>query len=171
MSKISPGVLGPPRDTHVRSRPPGGAAPVLCRRLRPQGCRRRVRRHRGLRPAAGRPRGWALARGHACTGRATLISRHLGSGGEFDKAIAEVSVAYAEQNEKDYQALLDVVAAGRIQTVMGLSMGNPRPRLTGPLLRRAPGPRTGSRARVAWRARLAADRLPGSEHPHLPDPR
>lgn len=97
-------------------------------------------RRRGLRPAAGRPRGWALARGHACTGRATLISPYLDSGSEFDKAIAEVSVAYAEPDKKDYQALIDAVAAGRIQAVMGLSTGNPRPRLTGPLLRRAPGP-------------------------------
>src|SRR5260221_973598 len=118
MSKISPGVLSPPRDTHVRSRPPGGAAPVLRRRLRPQGRRRRVGRHRCLRPAAGRPRGWALARGHACTGRATLISCCQGPGGESDKAIAEVSVAYAEQNEKDYRTLLDAVAAGRTQAGM-----------------------------------------------------
>jgi uncharacterized protein (DUF2252 family) len=64
--------------------------------------------------------GWALARGHARTGRATLISGYLGSSSDFDKAIAEFSVAYAEQNERDYQALLDAVAAGRVQAVMGL---------------------------------------------------
>jgi Uncharacterized protein conserved in bacteria (DUF2252) len=65
----------------------------------------------------------------------------LGSGGEFDKAIAQFSVAYAKQNEKDYQALVDAVATGRVQAVMGLSTANPRPRLTGPLLPRArPGP-------------------------------
>jgi uncharacterized protein (DUF2252 family) len=64
--------------------------------------------------------GWALARGHARTGRATLISGYLGSGSDFDKAIAEFSVAYAEQNERDYQALLDAVAAGQVRAVMGL---------------------------------------------------
>jgi uncharacterized protein (DUF2252 family) len=78
--------------------------------------------------------GWALARGHARTGRATLISGYLGSGSEFDKAIAQFSVAYAEQNEKDYQALVDAVATGRVQAVMGLLTANPQPRLTGPLL-------------------------------------
>jgi uncharacterized protein (DUF2252 family) len=79
--------------------------------------------------------GWALARGHARTGRATLISGYLGSGSGFDKAIAQFSVAYAAQNEKDYQALVDAVAAGRVQAVMELLTANPRPRLTGPLLR------------------------------------
>jgi uncharacterized protein (DUF2252 family) len=64
--------------------------------------------------------GWALARGHARTGRATLISGYLGSSSDFDKAIAEFSVAYAEQNERDHQALVDAVATGRIQAVMGL---------------------------------------------------
>jgi hypothetical protein len=75
----------------------------------------------------------------------------LGSGSELDKATAEVSAAHAEQNERDYQALLDAVAAGRIQAVMGLSMGNPRPRLTGPLLRRAPGPGWAQQAPTAYR--------------------
>ncbi len=71
---------------------------------------------------------------HARTGRATLISGYLGSGSEFDRAIAQFSVAYAEQNEKDYQALVDAVATGRVQAVMGLLTANPQPRLTGPLL-------------------------------------
>lgn len=89
--------------------------------------------------------GWALARGHARTGRATLISGYLGSGSEFDKAIAQFSVAYAEQNEKDYQALVDAVATGRVQAVTGLLIANPRPPLTGPLLlsaRARPGHRS-----------------------------
>jgi uncharacterized protein (DUF2252 family) len=87
--------------------------------------------------------GWALARGHARTGRATLISGYLGSGSEFDRAIAQFSVAYAEQNEKDYQALVDAVATGRVQAVMGLLTANPQPRLTGPLL-----PAEGAQRRV-----------------------
>jgi hypothetical protein len=87
--------------------------------------------------------GWALARGHARTGRATLISGYLGSGGEFDKAIAQFSAAYAEQNDNDFPALVDAVAAGRVQAVMGLLTANPRPRLTGPLL-----PAEGAQRRV-----------------------
>jgi uncharacterized protein (DUF2252 family) len=64
--------------------------------------------------------GWALARGHARTGRATLISGYLGSGESFDHAIADFSVAYAHQNQQDYQKLFDAVAAGRVQAVTGL---------------------------------------------------
>jgi uncharacterized protein (DUF2252 family) len=64
--------------------------------------------------------GWALARGHARTGRATLISGYLGSGEAFDHAIADFSVAYAHQNQQDFQKLVDAVAVGRIQAVMGL---------------------------------------------------
>ena len=32
----------------------------------------------------------------------------------FDRAIADFSVAYADQNERDYQALLDARDSGRI---------------------------------------------------------
>jgi uncharacterized protein (DUF2252 family) len=64
--------------------------------------------------------GWALARGHARTGRATLVSGYLGSGESFDHAIADFSVAYAHQNQQDFQKLVDAVAAGRVQAVMGL---------------------------------------------------
>jgi uncharacterized protein (DUF2252 family) len=68
----------------------------------------------------GRLCGWALARGHARTGRASMISGYLGSGDGFDNAIADFSIAYADQNQQDYQRLIDAVAAGRIQSVMGL---------------------------------------------------
>ena len=68
----------------------------------------------------GRLCGWALARGHARTGRAAIISGYLGSGESFDHAIADFAVAYADQNQQDYQRLLDAVAAGRVQAVMGL---------------------------------------------------
>jgi len=56
-------------------------------------------------------------------------------------------VVPAEQNEKDYQALVDAVATGRVRAVIGLLTANPRPRLTGPLLLR-PGLRPGPRAAV-----------------------
>jgi uncharacterized protein (DUF2252 family) len=64
--------------------------------------------------------GWALARGHARTGRAALISGYLGTSEAFDHAIADFSVAYADQNERDYQNLTNAVAAGRVHAVMGL---------------------------------------------------
>jgi uncharacterized protein (DUF2252 family) len=64
--------------------------------------------------------GWALARGHARTGRAALISGYLGTSEAFDHAIADFSLAYADQNLRDYQTLTDAVAAGRIHALMGL---------------------------------------------------
>jgi hypothetical protein len=68
----------------------------------------------------GRLCGWALARGHARTGRAALIFGYLGGGKDFDNAIADFALAYADQNEKDYQLLLDAVAGGRVSAVTGL---------------------------------------------------
>jgi uncharacterized protein (DUF2252 family) len=58
--------------------------------------------------------GWALARAHARTGRANLISGYLGSSEDFDHAIADFAVAYAKQNEQDYRLLLDAVSTGRV---------------------------------------------------------
>ncbi len=62
----------------------------------------------------GRLCGWALARGHARTGRATLISGYLGAKEDFDQAIADFAVAYANQNEQDYRRLLEAISAGRL---------------------------------------------------------
>ncbi len=64
--------------------------------------------------------GWALARAHARTGRATLVSGYLGSSETFDQAIAEFAVAYAEQNERDYRRLVDAVASGRVHAMTGV---------------------------------------------------
>ena len=58
--------------------------------------------------------GWALARAHARTGRATMISGYLGTGEVFDHAIADFAIAYADQNEQDYQRLRQAVSAGRV---------------------------------------------------------
>ncbi len=44
----------------------------------------------------GRLCGWALARAHARTGRATMISGYLGTSEVFDHAIADFAVAYAD---------------------------------------------------------------------------
>ncbi|MGI9004602.1 MAG: DUF2252 domain-containing protein [Streptosporangiaceae bacterium] len=68
----------------------------------------------------GRLCGWALARAHARTGRATLINGYLGSRETFDHAIADFAVAYAAQNERDYQRLVDAVASGRVHAMTGV---------------------------------------------------
>ena len=67
----------------------------------------------------GRLCGWALARAHARTGRAAMISGYLGTGEVFDHAIADFAVAYADQNEQDYQRLLQAVSAGRVLATVG----------------------------------------------------
>jgi len=67
----------------------------------------------------GRLCGWALARAHARTGRATMITGYLGGGEDFDQAIADFAVAYAEQNEQDYRRLLNAVSDARVLATVG----------------------------------------------------
>jgi uncharacterized protein (DUF2252 family) len=57
---------------------------------------------------------WALARAHARSGDRIAIAAYLGRGSHFDRALVEFSHAYAEQNERDYQALARAVKSGRI---------------------------------------------------------
>ena len=65
--------------------------------------------------AYGRLCGWTLARAHARSGDRIAIASYLGGGDAFDRAILEFSGAYAEQNERDYQALVDAVESGRVK--------------------------------------------------------
>jgi uncharacterized protein (DUF2252 family) len=58
--------------------------------------------------------GHTLARAHARSGDAVALSGYLGDDSEFDKAIAEFAMAYADQTERDWRALLDAIKAGRI---------------------------------------------------------
>jgi uncharacterized protein (DUF2252 family) len=59
--------------------------------------------------------GWALARAHAKTGDAAMISGYLGNSSTFDEAMARFAVTYADQNERDHQALLQAIRAGTIE--------------------------------------------------------
>jgi uncharacterized protein (DUF2252 family) len=59
--------------------------------------------------------GWTLARAHARSGDAVAIAGYLGSGDAFDRAIAEFSRLYADQNERDHAALLAAIDSGRLQ--------------------------------------------------------
>ena len=63
----------------------------------------------------GRVCGWALARAHARSGDRIAIGSYLGKGESFDRAIAEFSERYADQNELDYGALADAAKSGRIE--------------------------------------------------------
>ena len=46
--------------------------------------------------------------------------RTWGKSDTFDRAIAAFARAYADQNERDYQALLDAVKSGRLDAQSGL---------------------------------------------------
>jgi uncharacterized protein (DUF2252 family) len=64
--------------------------------------------------------GWTLARAHAKTGDRFTIAGYLGSSGIFDEAIADFAASYADQNERDYAALLDAIKSGRLPCEAGL---------------------------------------------------
>jgi uncharacterized protein (DUF2252 family) len=59
--------------------------------------------------------GWTLARAHARSGDRIAIAAYLGKGDRFDEAIADFSVSYADQNERDYALLSDAADSGRIE--------------------------------------------------------
>jgi len=62
----------------------------------------------------GRLCGWTLARAHARSGDRIAIAAYLGGSDVFDKAITKFAGAYADQTERDHQALVDAVASGRL---------------------------------------------------------
>jgi hypothetical protein len=64
--------------------------------------------------------GWTLARGHARSGDRIAIGSYLGKSDVFDRAIADFSVAYADQNERDYEELKDAVRSGRLVAQTGI---------------------------------------------------
>ena len=59
--------------------------------------------------------GSTLARAHARSGDAALISGYLGSSEAFDAAIQEFAVDYADQSERDFRLLVQAVRSGRLQ--------------------------------------------------------
>jgi len=64
--------------------------------------------------------GRALSRAHARSGDRIAIASYLGSGSAFGTAIAEFAELYADQNERDYEALLAAESAGRVEVRRGL---------------------------------------------------
>jgi uncharacterized protein (DUF2252 family) len=58
--------------------------------------------------------GATLARAHARWGDRIAIASYLGRSETFDQAISDFSIAYADQNERDHQALLEAIRKGRI---------------------------------------------------------
>jgi uncharacterized protein (DUF2252 family) len=61
-----------------------------------------------------------LARAHARSGDRIAIGAYLGASDVFDRSISEFAEAYADQNDRDYQALKDSAASGRVVAKTGL---------------------------------------------------
>src|SRR5664280_467704 len=59
--------------------------------------------------------GATLARAHARSGDRIAIAFYLGNSDRFDQALARFAEVYADQNERDHQALLDAAKSGRVQ--------------------------------------------------------
>jgi hypothetical protein len=59
--------------------------------------------------------GWTLAHAHARSGEPVKISGYLGKSDKFDEAIADFSVAYADQSEKDHAVLMEAVRASKLE--------------------------------------------------------
>jgi uncharacterized protein (DUF2252 family) len=62
----------------------------------------------------GRLCGASLARAHARSGDPVAIAAYLGSGDRFDRALTVFAQAYADQNERDFEALGAAARSGRI---------------------------------------------------------
>jgi uncharacterized protein (DUF2252 family) len=60
----------------------------------------------------------ALARAHARSGDAAMISGYMGSGRTFDDAIGEFAVEYSDQNRKDHRAFVRAIREGRITVIV-----------------------------------------------------
>jgi uncharacterized protein (DUF2252 family) len=63
---------------------------------------------------------WTLARAHARSGDRIAIAAYMGKRDAFDAAIADFAEAYADQNERDYEQLVEAVKKGTIEAQTGL---------------------------------------------------
>jgi uncharacterized protein (DUF2252 family) len=102
------GLDGQPRDFYLRQlRDWKGSAEVES--MLPAGMR-----------AYGEVCGWTLARAHARSGDRIAMAAYLGGSPSFDEAVREFADAYADQNERDHQSLLDGIRSGRITADAGV---------------------------------------------------
>jgi uncharacterized protein (DUF2252 family) len=62
----------------------------------------------------------ALVRAHARSGDRVAIASYLGSSDTFDRALVDFSEAYADQNDRDYAALVQAEKEGRITAQHGI---------------------------------------------------
>ena len=57
----------------------------------------------------------ALPRAHTRSGDPAVLTGYLGKSTAFEDALADFSVAYADQNERDHAALMKAIRAGRVE--------------------------------------------------------
>jgi thiamine monophosphate kinase len=62
--------------------------------------------------------GLALARAHARSGDAAVLTGYMGKSTAFEDALADFSVVYADQNERDHAALAAAVRSGKVEVQM-----------------------------------------------------
>jgi uncharacterized protein (DUF2252 family) len=62
--------------------------------------------------------GYSLARSHARSGDAAVISGYLGESDSFDRAIGDFSAAYADQTERDHAALKKGARKGKLEVLI-----------------------------------------------------
>ncbi len=62
--------------------------------------------------------GRILARAHARSGEPALIAGYLGKSPRFDVAVADFAVAYADQSERDHEALAQAVRQGKLEATL-----------------------------------------------------
>jgi uncharacterized protein (DUF2252 family) len=59
--------------------------------------------------------GWTLARAHARSGDRIALAAYLGGGDSFEEAMATFAESYADQSERDHEALVGAIDSGRIE--------------------------------------------------------
>jgi uncharacterized protein (DUF2252 family) len=64
--------------------------------------------------------GWTLAHAHARSGDRIALAGYLGKGDALDRALATFANAYADQNERDHEALSKAVRSGRVAAETGV---------------------------------------------------
>lgn len=56
-----------------------------------------------------------LARAHARSCHPCIVAGYLGTGEQFDQALGDFAIEYADQNERDYESMLSAAKKGRIK--------------------------------------------------------
>jgi uncharacterized protein (DUF2252 family) len=64
--------------------------------------------------------GLTLARAHARSGDEMAIAAYMGASDVFDNAIADFAAAYADQNERDFEAFTAAITSGRLVAQRGV---------------------------------------------------